>query len=480
MASLSSLGVGSGLDAETIVTQLVALEKKPATDLTSLNSKLETKVSTWGKIQSTFSALQDAAGKLTDASFWNATKGSSSDDTSVSVSTSSKAAPGSYSVNVTQLAKEQYIASKAFAAKTDPVGEGTLRIELGTYSVNNNVAPPAVTFNAKVAATAVDISIGPGDNTLEKIRDRINTANAGITASIVNDASGSRLVMRGQSGEENAFKVSVTESGAPGLSELAYDASTGGTTKMSRTQSAQNAVATINGLSVSSSTNTLNDVVDGVTLQLKKVTTSAANLTIEQDTTSITKGVNDFISSYNSVVSTIRTQTLYDEASKTAGPLQGDATARGLLSQVRSLVGSSTTASSVFSRLSDIGIDINKDGTLAMKSAKFNEAMKNPSELQKFFGNSNETDANNNGMAQRIRNMTKLLLGSDGAISSRTDGIKSTIERNKDQIERIDKRVSLVEARLRAQYTALDNSIAKLNGLSSYVSAQLAALSKNS
>ena len=107
MASLSSLGVGSGLDAETIVTQLVALEKKPATNLSSLNSKLETKVSTWGKIQSNFSSLQDAAGKLMDAAFWNATKGSSSDDTSVGISTSSLAAPGSFSVNVSQLAKEQ-------------------------------------------------------------------------------------------------------------------------------------------------------------------------------------------------------------------------------------------------------------------------------------------------------------------------------------------------------------------------------------
>lgn len=480
MASLSSLGVGSGLDAETIVTQLVALEKKPATNLSSLNSKLETKVSTWGKIQSNFSSLQDAAGKLMDAAFWNATKGSSSDDTSVGISTSSLAAPGSFSVNVSQLAKEQYIASRAFTAKTDPVGEGTLRIQLGTYVVDDGVDPPAVTFNAKSAATAVDISIGPGDNTLEKIRDRINSANAGITASIVNDASGSRLVMRGQSGEENAFKVSVTESGAAGLSALAYDASTGGTSSMTRSQAAQNAKATINGLQVSSASNTLTDVVDGVTLQLKKTTSSGVNLTIEQDTASITKGVNDFISSYNSVVSTIRTQTLYDEASKTAGPLQGDATARGLLLQVRGLVGSSSTASSVFTRLSDVGIDINKDGTLAMKSAKFSEAMKKPAELQKFFATSDEADTNRNGMAQRIRNLTKELLGTDGAINSRTEGIKGTIERNKDQIERIDKRASLIEARLRAQYTALDANMAKLNGLSSYVSAQLAALNKGS
>lgn len=481
MASLSSVGVsGTGLD-ESVITKLVALEKQPADALTTKNTTLQTKVSTWGKIQSAFSSLKDAANKLTQSDFWNGTTATSSNDTAVSVSTTTSAAASAYTVSVSQLAQGQMVASSAFASKTSAVGEGTLRIQLGTYVTDNSVAPPAVTFNAKAAASAVDIAIGPGDNTLEKIRDRINSSNAGITASIVNDASGSRLVMRGANGETNAFKVSVTENGAvPGLSALAYDGTTGGTSVMTRTQAAQNAKATINGLAVSSESNTLSDVVDGVTLTLKQVTTTPANITVAQDTASISKGVSDFISAYNNVVSTIRVQTLYDEASKTAGPLQGDSTAKGLLSQMRNLITSDSTATASFSRLFDLGIETNTDGTLKMKSSKFNDAMSTKlADMQKYFANSDDVVAAKNGMGQRIKNLASQILDTNGAIANSTDGLKATIKRNTTKIDSINDRASLYEARLRQQYTALDASYSKLSGLQSYVTAQLAALNKS-
>ncbi len=481
MASLSSVGVsGTGLD-ESVITKLVAIEKQPADALTTKNTTLQTKVSTWGKIQSAFSSLKDAANKLTQSDFWNGTTATSSNDTAVSVSTTSSAAPGAYSVTVSQLAQSQMVASSAFASKTAAVGEGTLRIQLGTYVTDNSVAPPAVTFNAKAAASAVDIAIGPGDNTLEKIRDRINSSNAGITASIVNDASGSRLVMRGANGESNAFKVSVTENGAvPGLSALAYDGTTGGTSTMTRTQSAQNAKATINGLAVSAESNNLGEVLDGVSLTLKQVTTTPANITVAQDTASISKGVSDFISAYNNVVSTIRVQTLYDEASKTAGPLQGDSTAKSLLSQMRNLITSDSTATTSFSRLFDMGIVTNTDGTLKMTSSKFNDAMGSKlADMQKYFANSDDVVAAKNGMGQRIKNLASQILDTNGAIANSTDGLKATIKRNTTKIDSINTRASLYETRLRQQYTALDASYSKLSGLQSYVTAQLAALNKS-
>lgn len=481
MASLSSVGVsGTGLD-ESVITKLVAIEKQPAEALSTKNTALQTKVSTWGKIQSAFSSLKDAANKLTQSDFWRGTTATSSNDTAVGVSTTSNAAASSYAVTVSQLAQGQMVASSAFASKTATVGEGTLRIQLGNYVTDNSVAPPAVTFNAKAAASAVDIAIGPGDNTLEKIRDRINSANAGITASIVNDAAGSRLVMRGANGESNAFQVSVIEdAAAPGLSALAFDASTGATSAMALTQSAQNAKATINGLDIASESNTLSDVVDGVTLTLKQVTSTPANITVAQDTASISKGVSDFISAYNNVVSTIRVQTLYDEASKTAGPLQGDSTARGLLSQMRNLITSDSTATASFSRLFDMGIETNTDGTLKMTSSKFNDAMGSKlADMQKYFANSDDVVASNNGMAQRIKGLASQILDTNGAIANSTDGLKATIKRNTNRIEDINTRASLYETRLRQQYTALDASYSKLSGLQSYVSAQLAALNKS-
>lgn len=478
MASISSIGLGANIDAESIITQLLTLEKQPITKVESENTKLNTKLSTWGRIQSGFSALESAATALTRDGFWSATTATTSDATAVSVTTGTDSPAGAYSVQVQQLAQSQYITSGAYAAKDTVVGEGTLRIELGTFTANPT-APPAATFAAKAAATAVDIEIGPGDNTLEKIRDRINSANAGVTASLVNDATGTRLVLRGSSGKENAFRVSVTESGAAGLSALAYDPSADITT-MTESQKASDARATINGVQVTSASNTLTNVIDGLSLKLGKVTTSPVDVNVDRDNTSIRTGIDNFVKAYNDLVGLIRVQTLYDEASKTAGPLQGDSAANGLMRQLRSLAVSSTTGSSVFDRLSSVGLEMNKDGTFTTNSTKLTSAMGNLTELKKLFATDNESDVNQQGLAVRFKNLASQVTDSDGAISSRTDGIKSTIERNEDKIERLEDRITRVEARLRAQYTALDQSMAKLNGLSTYVSAQLAALSDSS
>lgn len=204
------------------------------------------------------------------------------------------------------------------------------------------------------------------------------------------------------------------------------------------------------------------------------------NITVAQDTSAISKGMSDFVTAYNSVVSTIRVQTLYDEASKTAGPLQGDATARGLLSQMRGLIGSNVAASSVFKRLSDIGLDIKTDGTMSQKSSKFNDALtQNAAELQKFFSNANTTDATQNGFAERLRLLSKQILDpASGAINNSTSTLQTMIKRNTTKIDAINNHAAIVETRLRAQYSALDTQMSKLSGLSSYVSAQLAALNK--
>lgn len=479
MATLSSLGIGAGFDTESVVSKLVALEKAPAQKIQSENSKLNTKLSTWGRVQGSFAALRDAATALNRPDFWRATTATSSDASAVSVTTGAGTPPGSYSVQVGALATSQFIGSSAFAGKTAPVGEGTLRISLGSYASDGG-EPPAITFAAKAAAASIEIAIGPGDNTLEKIRDRINAANAGVTAALISDAAGTRLVMRGPTGESNAFKVEVEEGDVPGLSALAYDASTGATSNMNRTQSAGNAQATINGIAVSSESNTFSEVLDGMSLQVNKVGTAPVEVTVAQDTAGMRKGIDDFVNAYNSLVGMIRVQTLYDENSKTAGPLQGDSTATGLLNQIRRMAGTATTASSAFERLSDVGLEINKDGSLKVNSTKLQTAMNNPTELGKFFGNVDEANPAGNGIAQRFREIAAKVVGSDGAISSRTDGLRASIKRNDEKISRLEDRVALIEARLRKQYSTLDTNMGNLNALQSYVTAQLAQMNKRS
>lgn len=478
MASISSLGIGANIDAENIITQLMSLERQPINQAESQISKLNTKLSTWGKIQSVFSSVEDAATALTKNSLWNASKAQTADAEAMSVSAGEGTAPGSYSVQVNNLAQAQFLSSVAFSSKTDVVGDGTLVIELGSFATNPS-APPSKLFTPKTDATAVSIEIGPEDTTLEKVRDKINaaTSSSGVSASIVNDASGARLVLRGKTGEANAFRVSVTEGATPGLSALAYDPSAD-INNDRLMQSAANAQVTINNIPVSSDSNTLSDVVDGLTIKLNKKTTSAVDVTVTQDTDSVKTAIETFAKAYSEAISAIRVQTLYDENSKTSGPLQGDSTALGLLRQLRSMATSSTSASSVFDRLSSMGLSMRVDGTLSTDSSKLSKALENMAELKKMFATSSE-DAASEGIAVRFQKLSDQVTSSSGSIATRTDGIKTSIKRTQANVDRLELRVEAMETRLRKQYAALDQTSSRLSGLSNYVTQQLNAMNNN-
>jgi len=298
-----------------------------------------------------------------------------------------------------------------------------------------------------------------------------------VSASIVNDASGARLVLRGKTGEANAFRVSVTEGSTPGLSALAYDPSAD-INNDRLMQSAANAQATINNIPVSSDSNTLSDVVDGLTIKLNKKTTSAVDVTVTQDTDSIKTAIETFSKAYSDAISSIRVQTLYDEGSKTSGPLQGDSTALGLLRQLRNMATSSTSASTVFDRLSSIGLSMRTDGTFATDSSKLSKAMENVTELKKMFASTSE-DAAAEGIAVRFQKLSDQATSSGGSIATRTDGIKGSIKRTQANVERLELRVDAVETRLRKQYAALDQTSSRLNGLSNYVTQQRSAMNNN-
>ena len=356
MATISSPGVGSGLDVNSIVTQLVSIERQPIVKLQTQASSLQTKLSAFGKLQSDLSALRDAASALTSPSTWNQTSGTSSDAASVSVTTDATNLPGSYSVQVTALAQAQSNVSKTYSAATDLVGEGTLHIELGTWGAGNS-------FTANPGATAIDIPVGPPAKSLAEVRDMVNAANAGITATVLSDASGSRLVFRSSTtGAINGFKITVTDADSnnvdtSGLSALAYDPSVGVVT-MSQALAAANASALINGAPVTSTTNTLTNVVDGMTLQLQRETTTAVQVTTAADKDAIRKKVEAFVSAYNDLNKELAAQTKYDAATKTAGALQGDSAAVSLRASLRNTLRGNSGASTTFTRLADIGFDV--------------------------------------------------------------------------------------------------------------------------
>ena len=475
--TISSPGIGSGLDVNSIITQLMAIERKPLDALQTKSAAIQTQISEYGKIKSAMSTLRDAALKLTDSTTWGMTLGASSDAASVGVGISGSASVGNYSVQVLALARAQSLASQPFAASTAAPGAGSLHIETGTWGPGQTTFTPG-------AAPGVDISVEATD-TLAQVRDKINAAGAGVTATILTDTSGSRLLLRSSAtGVANAFRTSVTDADgnnadALGLSALAYDPSAAAAV-MTQAEAASDASAIFNGLAISSASNTLANIVDGVTLTLSRVTTAPIEIAVTQDTEGMKKSVQGFVDAYNALSKLIAGQLKYDATNKTSGPLQGDSAAVGIQRQMRALVGASSAASSVFARLSDVGLELQKDGSLAVDAGKLDAALAKLPEMRKFFANSDLLVPENNGIARQFRAMGDEMLSVDGVITTRSDGLSKRIEMNRDQQASLETRLAQTEQRLRAQYTALDTKLGQLSAISAYVTQQMAMFTNNS
>jgi len=460
MATISSAGIGSGLDVNSIVTQLMAIEKQPLTALQTKATTIQSTVSEYGKIKSAVSTLRDLAAKLAGTSTWGQTVTNSS-STAVSAASNNSTA-GSYTVEVQALASVQTIATASAVPATTTPGAGTLRIELGTWGGVGQTS-----FTPKAGAAAVNIAVTATD-TLADVRDKINGAGAGVTALIMPDASGSRLLIRSNtSGAASAFRTS-------GIASLAFDPSAGATA-MTQSQIAADAQATVNGLAVTSTSNTLSNIVDGLTLNFSALTTAPVTVNVVTDTESLKKTLTDFAAAYTALVKLIATDTKYDATTRKGGILQGDGAAVGLQRQLRALAGAASTASTVFGHLSDVGLELQSDGSMTLNAGKVGNALGNLAELKKLFSNTHLLDASQDGFGRRFRAATDAMLGVDGALTTRTDGLGEQLQRNQKAQDALNVRLEGIEKRMRAQYTALDATMAVLNSQSSYITQQIAA-----
>ena len=454
------------------MSKLVAAERAPITQLSTKIDGLKTELSAFGKVQSALATLRDAASKLTSPSTWGGTLATSSAPTSVAATAGAGAAIGNVSVQVNQLASAQTLVSgSSYASSTTTVGQGSLTITLGAWGSD---AGGGQTFTDKAGGTPVTINIGDGQDTLTGIRDAINSASAGVTASIINDASGARLTLRSTAtGETNGFRI---EAGG-GLADLGYDPRVG-VTSLIQTLPAQNARALLNGIDVSSESNSLKEAIDGINITLLSTTTVPASVAVSQDKDAIKKIISDFTAAYNAVNALLREQTKYDSGSKTAGPLQGDSTAVGLQNQLRGIIGGTTSLAGSLGRLAQIGLEPGNDGNLTVSDTKLNTALGDLDSVKKLFMGLDSTDNSNSGFAQRIRSYIDGALSTDGRVSSKQAGLQKLIDNNNKSIDKLEDRAALTEKRLRARYTALDTQMSQLNGLSNYVTQQMAQLNK--
>jgi flagellar hook-associated protein 2 len=465
MATLSSPGIGSGLDVRSIITQLMAIERQPKDKLAADATKIQTQISEIGKISSAVAKLRDTSAKLASGTFWQQTSATSG-NAAVSVTTGSNAIAAAYAVEVQQLAGAQsLVAGQTFASATSAVGAGTLTLELGAWAAGQT------SFAPRLPAAAVGISVFATD-TLETLRDKINAAGLGVAASILTDASGARLVLRSkETGEANGFRVH-TSAATGALSSLGYDPSVG-VAGATQTTAAANARATIDGVAVSSSSNTLANVLDGVSLTLTAPTTAPVNVTVASDAEAIKKTLQDFATAYSEVTKLIAADTKYDAATRRAGPLQGDGSIVALQARLRGLLGDSSTASAAFSRLSDAGFEQQRDGSLTLNASRATNALANLPQLRALFANANPLDANAEGFARRFRSAADDMLNTGGTLTSRSSGLSDKLQRNQKSQDALDQRLAQTQKRLEAQYGALDTKLAALNGLSSYVTQQI-------
>jgi flagellar hook-associated protein 2 len=478
VGSINSAGIGSGLDVNAIITQLMAIEQRPLTALQTQATGIKAEVSTFGQLQSYFSALQDKSKALTAATLWSTTTATSADAGSVAVSTGTNAAAGSYAVGVTRLATVQTVTAAALASSTSTLSEGSLNIELGTWT-----GAPTSGFTAKAGSTPITVTIGADETSLAAVRDKINAAAAGVTASIVNDASGARLSLRSTAtGAENAFRITATETlddgvAATGLSMLGYTA-IGAGAQMTRSETAVDALATLNGIAVTSASNTLTNVVDGLTVNLLRATTEPVSVTVAADTAGIKQKITDFIAAFNGVAGFLRDQMAYNPDSKVGGALQGDPTTVSLQRALRNVLNEASTASSAFTRLADVGITMQADGTLTADATKLGAGLANLPELKKLLA-TDGADAASSGFMQRWRDLADAALGTGGTFETRTSSLNSRLSRNTKDQDSMQLRLNSIESRMRAQYTALDTKMAQLNGLSAYMTQQIAQFNKS-
>lgn len=452
MAGITSAGLGSGLDIEGLVTKLVAAEGQPASlRFNRKEAVLQANLSALGTLKSALSDFQGSVKSLGDLAAFQARKATSSNADFFTVSANNTAVAGNYSIEVEQLAQSAKLRSGNFTAPTDIVGTGTLTLALG--------------------ASSFAITVDGINNTLAGIRDAINAAtdNPGIKASIINVDSGALLVLSSDKiGAGNAITVTavdddLNDTDSSNLSRLAM-------ANLTTVKAAQDAVIRVDDQLVTRSSNSFSDVITGVTLTLKKAADGTVEkLDVELDKGSVKTKVEGFVKAYNALVDTIGKLSSYNPETKQAGTLLGDATLRGVHSQVRQIISEAVPGLS-FSSLAQIGVTTDDSNHLKINSSKFDTVMSND------FNAVSELFASDKGLAKKLDKALESYLSSGGVFNSRTKGIQSQIKGIADDRERLGRRLSTLESRYRAQFTAMDTLLGKLQSTSNYLAQQLSNL----
>lgn len=444
------------LDVASLVSQLMSLERKPIEKLTAKIDSYQTKISSFGTISGLVSSFQSALQTLnTSLEAYSATP---SDANIFSASATSLASTGTYSLEVSKLAKSQNLAAA------------------GQISDTTSIATGASTVTFTVGTTSTNITVAAGA-TLQDIRTAINNANMGVTANIVNDGSGTpyRLTLTANNtGVSNSItSIAIQPGGDNAINDLlSYNDAVNppAAPTLTQTAAAQDAQFIINGVSITKSSNIITDVIQGVTLTLKNTTTTPASLTVARDTSAVVKAATGVVDTYNAMANQLKSRSAFGTATTPGGALAGDGTIRLMQQQLRGILGSPATPASggSLTMLAQAGITYQTDGTLRLDSGKL------VTEMANNFSDVNNLFSSATGFATRLKTWSTSVLAADGAIAMRTDSINKSITNYNSEIDRLEIRMTVLRKQYTTTYSNLNMVLSSMNSTSAYLSSQFA------
>lgn len=465
MASISSLGIGSGLKLGDILDSLSAAEKATLTPITKQQSSYTSKLSAYGTMKSALEAFQTANTALGKADLFTATTTTSS-STAFSATTTRNAIAGKYTIKITQLAQAQTLTSTS-----------TQKDSKAAIATSDSV----LTIQQGGGKKPVTIDISAANSSLTGVRDAINNAKAGVSASVINVGNGEyRLsITSNDTGKDNGMTLSVSGDSAL-QSFMGYDGTGGG---MKESVTAQNAELTVNNVAIENSSNTISDALEDITLNLNDVTTGNQTLTITQDNTKAQTAIKDWVTAYNALQDTFSSLTKYtavdpgaDAQSTSNGALIGDTTLRTIQTQLKSAL-SNTASSSAFKTLAQIGITSDPStGQLEIDDTKLTAALKKDSADvgQLIVGDGKKT-----GITTNIGSNLTSWLSSTGIIQAAKDGVSKTLNKLTKDYNTASDLIDQKVARYKAQFTQLDVLMSSLNNTSSYLTQQFESTSNS-
>jgi len=462
MASISNLGVGSGLPLATMLDSLQSAEKSALTPISTQQSAYTAKLSAYSSLKSSLTTFQTANTALSSADLFTATTASSS-SSAFTATTSGSTVAGKYAINVTQLAQAQVLTSGVQSSNSDALGD-------------SSVASRSIAITLK-DGTSKSVTLSSDQTSLTGMRDAINGANAGITATIIKVSDGSfRLSMSANKTGSNNAVANITVTGDSKLQGIVGFDSTASSNVMTESVKAQNAQLTVNNVAIENSSNQISDALEGITLNLATTTVGDQTLTITKDNSKASSAITNWVNAYNTLLDKFNTLTKYTKVETNSGSqdtsngaLLGDSTLRTIETQLKSML-TNAQSSSAYKSLGQIGITTDPStGSLKLDATKVSAALdKDAAGVKEMIVGDGKTT----GITTKIGTNITNWLSSKGIVQSATDGVSKTLNNLTALYNATSDRIDADIARYKTQFTQLDLAISKLNSTSTYLTQQ--------